>query len=399
MFEGCAFQTHVYGTFKSHKNRKHNPHSLSDFKAGVVKVTVQSASPENRPKSSANIDDSQSDADSDIDYSEDLPEVVEKKLASVLLKLENIFHVPSIAVDDLVEELHYLLSTVSVPITSSRLSDFFKNKDIEVDGVVVNELADLLCKSNPLVNALGKGGALSTAYKRKEYLKKVFNVVEPVEFVLDQKNCRSFQYIPLLRSLQQILDSTEVLNRVIDTHRTQSSNTDQPENQQYRSIRDGVYFKENLFLSSDDLKLCLTLYIDDLELCNPLGTSRKKHKLCSVYWILNNLAPGSHSALNSIYLAVLCKSDDVKAYGYGTFLEPLLHDLVTLKEHGVFIPKLGAFVKGTAHSVIADNLGAHGLAGFIESFSGQYICRFCTAQKVEIQSKDVHSGAFCLRTK
>ena len=86
MFEGCAFQTHVYGTFKSHKNRKHNPHSLSDFKAGVVKVTVQSASPENRPKSSANIDDSQSDADSDIDYSEDLPEVVEKKLASVLLK-------------------------------------------------------------------------------------------------------------------------------------------------------------------------------------------------------------------------------------------------------------------------------------------------------------------------
>ena len=120
------------------------------------------------------------------------------------MKLENIFHVPSIAVDDLVEELHYLLSTVSVPITSSRLSDFFKNKDIEVDGVVVNELADLLCKSNPLVNALGKGGALSTAFKRKEYLKKVFNVVEPVEFVRDQKNCRSFQYIPLLRSLQQI---------------------------------------------------------------------------------------------------------------------------------------------------------------------------------------------------
>ena len=110
MFEGCAFQTHVYGTFKSHKNRKHNPHSLSDFKAGVVKVTVQSASPDDRPTSSANIDDSQSDADSDIDYSEDLPEVVEKKLASVLLKLEKNVHVRSIAVDDLVEELNYLLS-------------------------------------------------------------------------------------------------------------------------------------------------------------------------------------------------------------------------------------------------------------------------------------------------
>lgn len=25
MFEGCAFQTKIYGTFKSHKIRKHNP--------------------------------------------------------------------------------------------------------------------------------------------------------------------------------------------------------------------------------------------------------------------------------------------------------------------------------------------------------------------------------------
>ncbi|KAK0133602.1 hypothetical protein N1851_030882 [Merluccius polli] len=319
-YEGCAFQTQIYGTFKSHKNRKHNPHSLSDFKAGVVKVTVQSASPDDGPTSSADIDDSLSDVD----------------------------------IDALVEELHYLLSTVSVPITCSSLSDFFKNKNIEVDGVVVNELADLLCKSNPLVNALVKSGALATAYKRKEYFKKVLNIIEPVEYVLDQKKSRSFQYIPILRSLQQILDSICVL--------TQGSNTDQLENQQYRSIRDGVYFKENPFLSSDELKLCLTLYIDDLN--------------CVIPW-----------------------RDDVKAYGYGKILEPLLHDLVTLEEHGVFIPKLGTFVKGTVHSVIADNLGAHGLAGFIESFSGQYICRFCTAQKVKIQSKDVHSGAFSLRTK
>lgn len=158
----------------------------------------------------------------------------------------------------LVEELHYLLSTVSVPITCSSLSNLFKNKIIEVDGVII-ELADLLCKSNPLVNALGKGGALATAYKRKEYFKKVLNVFEPVEFVLDQKKSRSFQYILLLRSLQQIFDSTEVLNRVIDTHTTQGSNTDQLENQQYRSIRDGVYFKENSFLSGGEFKTLFNL--------------------------------------------------------------------------------------------------------------------------------------------
>lgn len=65
----------------------------------------------------------------------------------------------------------------------------------------------------------------------------------------------------------------------------------------------------------------------------------------------------------------------------------------------MFISKLGRFVKGTVHSVVADNLGAHSLAGFVESFSGQYVCRFCTAQKLDIQSKDVQSGDFVLRTK
>jgi len=45
------------------------------------------------------------------------------------------------------------------------------------------------------------------------------------------------------------------------------------------------------------LRISLCLYIDDFEVCNPLGTSRKKHKLCAVYWIL-----GSSSALSSIYL-------------------------------------------------------------------------------------------------
>lgn len=99
-------------------------------------------------------------------------------------------------------------------ITCSSISEFFKSKNIEVDNLVIKELSDSLCKSNP------KSGPLATAYKRKEYYKEVFKVVEPVEFVLDQKASRSFQYIPLLPSLQQILDSSEVLNRVIDCHRT-----------------------------------------------------------------------------------------------------------------------------------------------------------------------------------
>lgn len=144
----------------------------------------------------------------------------------------------------------------------------------------------------------------------------------------------------------------------------------------YKLIRGGIYFKENCFFTEEDLKLSVSLYVDDFEVCNPLDTSRKT--LCVVYWILNNLPPGSHSALSSIYLAVLWKSKDVKVNGYENILE----------KHGVVIAGLAEFVKGTVQSVIADNLRAHGIAGFIESFSAVFFCRFCTGERSEIQDKE-----------
>lgn len=112
------------------------------------------------------------------------------------------------------------------------------------------------------------------------------------------------------------------------------------------------------------MRIAIHLYVDDFEICNNLGTSRKKHNLCGVYWVLGNVPPGSHSTLASIYLAVLCKTDDVKAYGYEKVLQPILQDLCILENHGVFISQLGQFAKGSVQYVIADNLAAHGISGF-----------------------------------
>lgn len=58
---------------------------------------------------------------------------------------------------------------------------------------------------------------------------------------------------------------------------------------QYRSFYDGAYFKENFFLNIDKRGVSLILYVNDLEVCYPLGTSRKKHKITAVYWVLGNI--------------------------------------------------------------------------------------------------------------
>lgn len=101
----------------------------------------------------------------------------------------------------------------------------------------------------------------------------------------------------------------------------------------------------------------------------------------------------------SIYLSVLCKNDDVNSYGYDKIFQPLLQDLKTLEDLGVYVPLFGESLQGTVFSVVADNLGAHSVAGFLQCFSVQYYCRICTGSSSDIQLHSVASGAFSLRSK
>lgn len=186
-----------------------------------------------------------------------------------------------------------------------------------------------------MVIAIAKGGPLASAFKHKQYYEENFKV-EPVEYVLEARSNKTLQYVPLLNSLQQLLGRKDIVDKLLDNHAVSSANV-----HQYASFQDGEYHKNNPFFSGEDLRICLCLYIDGFEVCNPLGTSRKKHKLCAFYWILGNLPPGSSSVLSSIYLALLCKSDHVKAYGYKKIFQPLLHDIVTWSSKGCLFHNLG----------------------------------------------------------
>lgn len=95
----------------------------------------------------------------------------------------------------------------------------------------------------------------------------------------------------------------------------------------------------------------------------------------------------------------MCKTDDVNTYGYDKIFEPLIQDLKTLEELGVYVPLLGESLQGTVFSVVADNLGAHSVAGFLQSFLVEYYCRFCAGRSSEIQLHSVASGVFSRRTK
>lgn len=96
---------------------------------------------------------------------------------------------------------------------------------------------------------------------------------------------------------------------------------------------------------------------------------------------------------------MLVKVKDVQKCGYAPVLAPLIHDVHILEQDGVFIESVGQNVKGTIFCVSADNLAAHALGGFLESFRADYVCRFCMATSEQFQKDGVKNEQFVKRTK
>lgn len=390
VFDRCDFTTNIYGTYATHKSRNHKGYSSKDFKTELI------AKPPVCNENEIHFPLLESHDHEDIDTLElgcenDISSEIEKNIGSLLLKLESVYNVSGKCVDDLVEQLQFICtsSTQSIP---KLVSDIFTKNNCAIDEATVSELVDKLCHSNPLSTALRQGGPFSSKFRREKYFKETFSLIEPVEYKLDpgKKSSGSFQYVPVLPSLQQVLKNEHILNYVLTKH---------PNISQLSSLHDGTYFKLNEFHDNEEFSISLILYIDDFEICNPLGTSRKKHKLTAVYWVLADVPCELRSQLTAINLALLTKANDVKKFHYETVLEPLLKDLKTLEEEGIFVLQLGKNIRGTVFCVSADNLGAHSLGGLVENFSGHYICRFCVGEHSDYQQKEVRSGAFPPRTK
>ena len=115
---------------------------------------------------------------------------------------------------------------------------------------------------------------------------------------------------------------------------------------------DGKQCQANALFSADQAALQLILYYDELELCNPLGSHRKKHKIgihvnqmClattysevitifsgAFYFLLGNLSPCFRSKVNSIQLLCLAKYTTIAEFGIDEILKPILEDIKKLE--------------------------------------------------------------------
>ena len=217
--------------------------------------------------------------------------------------------------------------------------------------------------------------------------------VEPKTIQIGQD---SYQYIPILTSLQHYLSHSDVQNSIA---KKQSLTTNT--NTIMSCCTHGNYFKTNIYFAGKRELLRLHIYVDDLEVCNPLGSSRSIYKLTCFYFLLGNIETKFWSCLRNIHPLLIVQSSVMKKYGYDIILRPLLEDLKILEEQGLTITSSGGSETtyfGSLFSVSADNLGAHDIGGFRRCFSNGKICRFCLCSYPDIFQKD-HESFFEMRNK
>lgn len=419
-FIKCDFTFRNGNTFRSHINRHHPDYCDSDislFKKSVEHINQNHATSsdeeltnhqeenilEYNPDLNGNNQDSSVSSDTfslGVVDENDLKQFV----GLFLLKLQAINQVPNRTIQDIllnISEIHEL-SKYSILQSIKKVTDKY---DISCE--VSNEISTEILENYPLYRLTkqntktdcnnAKSGDLSTQALRTKFVKENLPFVQPIEYDLgirEGKN-RTCVYIPIISVLRKLLSKHDILRHVV--------NEEENDPNIYSSYKSGRFYKNNRLFQNESFSLIIALYQDDFEVANPLGTSRKIHKVSAFYWVLANVPYKYRSALHMIQTAVLCKSADVKYFGFSEVLKPFLRDLIQLENEGVYVDLLGKEIKGTLAYISADNLGAHSIGGFLECFSStvEYFCRFCmiTSKDLKQDINTLRENQFVLRTK
>lgn len=172
-------------------------------------------------------------------------------------------------------------------------------------------------------------------------------------------------------------------------------------NNVFTDMCDGSVFKTHPLFSMNKQAIQIIAYFDEVELCNPLGSSTKKHKLGCVFFTIGNLRPKFRSRLKCIFVAAVASNVIISKHGMNLFLRPFVESMKLLSNNGLTVSINGKdrhFQVGML-TVLADTLAAHALGGFKESMSFSHrICRSCLATTEQIQSCFLESD-FELRTR
>ncbi|XP_031329105.1 uncharacterized protein LOC116160105 [Photinus pyralis] len=272
-------------------------------------------------------------------------------------------------------------------ISQKNVCSFLKAKKISPDVIKVVKNQNLFDHAHNSAN-----GVLRSPYIRKKFYKKEFNYVEPVEVLLEKSGKKKvfFMYIPILETIKVLMANTNFYDQW-KTIRTCQKNV-------YTDFFDGECYRNSTFFKDNPSAFQIILYQDAFEICNPLGSSRKIHKIVGIYMTIANVPSYNRSKTDHIQLVALCYESSIKKFGFDKVMDIIIRDINILELEGILIKD--EIIKGTVVAVCGDNLGSHQIGGFVENFStSSHMCRYCEISKKLMSVQNSYTDPISLRTQ
>jgi hypothetical protein len=391
----CTYKHKNKNAFASHLTRNHrintDKEQLYENLIPAIDVSATNEFNENDYSSdeifTQNISEnyeSNSNIDTDIK-----PNKITELVAKFYLLLESDLLLPSSTVQEICERLKTLLQaqynehvdSLNASLSECKVSETCTN-------VIVNKfnMASTLYHSHntKFKNKDNGNFYLGSEHYRMEYFHKFFDFIAPNEILLgrsDKGEEHKFHYIPLRESLEVILSSKRF---PIEAQRKPNYKPHILKDYTDGKIYKDIYAKSTTIESEIDL----IFFADELETCNPLGSSRTIHKILAVYYTIGNFAAEFRSRIESINLAFICKSEYIKQYGLSRVYETLVRELTDLSTSGIIINGKRMYIK--LRYWLGDNLGQNQIGGFIRGFRGAYFCRYCSITREKFLSNCTH---------
>ena len=112
----------------------------------------------------------------------------------------------------------------------------------------------------------------------------------------------------------------------------------------------------------------IMLYSDEIELCNPIGSSKKKHKLVMFYYTLINMYQWWRSHSDNIQLLLIVRSSDFKM-NLKNILQLFVEEIKKVKQFSWKIGQRDYCFRVCL--IYGDNLGSRSIGGFSEKIFKQ----------------------------
>lgn len=267
------------------------------------------------------------------------------------------------------------------------------NEDNKIDAnEIVDISSDLVCTQI---------GSFDSTFKFKANVANSEFYVAPRDIAigtrLEMKRCKNtlvaipkrkqstFQYVSIIQTIETLFRRQDFRDAYFEYNHESSHTCKEGE---YHRFCCGSVFKENELYKKDPKSLQIQLSTDDVEFLNPLQSKAGVHKVCAVYFSINNIPANFRSKLDNVYLVALCNANDMKTRqtDFNNIWAPIVSDIRHLETVGITLEN-GTNIKGTISFLSFDNLGGNVSMGLAGGFNCHYYCRFCECSFCEIKEK------------